>query len=80
MAVLVGEHHLVGRQLPVDVKVRIVPGNSALGLRGIIVVTLILEDGGRAKDRKAVSEATWDKKLTVIFVGEKDREIAAKGR
>ena len=49
--------------LPVDGKVWVIPRYCTFALGGIVVVTLILEDGCFAEDGKTVGKASWYKEL-----------------
>lgn len=68
-----------GVKLPVDAERRVGNRDAAVGLRGIIVVTFVLEHGRGAKHRETVGEAARDEELTVIFGRQLHRHMAAVG-
>lgn len=80
VAILVGEKDFVFVQMPVDVQLRIVPGQSALALRIIEFVAFVLKHGLVAKDRESMCEPLRDKELKVVVLGEFDGIILAIGR
>ena len=67
LQVFLAEYRLFYRYAPVNAKGFILDIDAAVGLGMIEFVTLILEDGGLGEHGKAVSEATRDKELTMIF-------------
>jgi hypothetical protein len=67
MCVLGREYNIWGRYPPVDGECRVIPSYSPLGLRGIIVITLILKDSVGAQHTEPMGEATRDKKHPMIL-------------
>ena len=59
------EQCFVSRNLPVDAEAAVQDANSSVGLWGIEVVALVLEDGGFAEDGKAVGKATRYEELEI---------------
>ena len=76
--ILDGQHNFIGGNLPIDVKRRIIPSYSALTLRMVEIVALILEDSLLTENGKAVGKALRDEELPVIFPGELAGHILSK--
>ena len=53
--------------LPVDAQTFVLDADTAVGLRGVEVVALVLEDGRLAQYGKAVGEAAGDEELAVVL-------------
>ena len=66
--VLVGKDGTVSGDTPVYAEGGIKDGDSAVGGRGVEVVTFVLEDGRWRKDGKTVGKALGDEELTVIIL------------
>ena len=78
--VLLRQYRLVGGDAPVDGEVGVVPGDGALGLRGVEAVALVLEDHLLAQHAEPVGEAPGDEELAVVAPGEFDRHMLSEGR
>ena len=66
--------------LPVDGKVWVIPRYCTFALGGIVVVTLILEDGLVAEHSKAMSKTARNEELAVVVLREHHCNMLAKGR
>lgn len=64
-------------KLPVDAERRVGNGDAAVGLRGIIVVTFVLENGRGAEHRETVGEAARNEELAVIVGRQLHSHMAA---
>lgn len=80
IAVLVGKENLVLVELPIDVELRVVPGDCAFALRVVESVAFVLEDSIVTEDGEAVGETFGDKVLEVVVLGELDRMVVSKSR
>lgn len=80
MGILVGADGLGGVEAPVDGEGGVGDGDAAVGLRMVIVVTLILEHGDVGEHREAVGETPGDEQLAVIFLRQLDGHMLAVGR
>ena len=60
------EYRLLYWYAPVNAKAFILDVDAAIGLGMIELVALVLEDGGLGENGEAMSESSWDKKLTMI--------------
>lgn len=54
------------RDAPVDTECVILDAYAAIVGWGVIVIALVLEDGGLGEDSKAVGEASWHKELKTL--------------
>ena len=64
--------------LPVNIQIRIIPGNRPFSFRMIEIITLVLEDDLFAQHTKTMCEATRNKKLTVIVFCQFNRNMFSK--
>lgn len=70
MLVFLAEDTLCCRDAPIDGEGRVIEGNAAFGLRGIVVVALIDKDCDVAEDSKAVGKAARDEEHAVVVLVE----------
>ena len=63
LQIFLAEYRLLHRYAPVNAKRFILDIDSAIGLRMIELVALVLEDGGFGENGKAVGEATRNEEL-----------------
>lgn len=66
-----------GVKLPVDAERRVGNGDAAVGLRGIVVVTFVLEHCRGAEHRETVGETAGNEELAVILGRQFHRHMAA---
>ena len=69
-SVLLGKQHLVCRYPPVYAKRWDIPSDTALALRGVELVTLVLELGGLAENAETMGKTPRDEELAVVLAGE----------
>lgn len=62
---------------PVNSQSRVGYRDTTVGLRSIIIVAFILENGLVAEHCESVGETTGHKKLTVVFSGKKTGDVAS---
>ena len=78
--VFLAENGLAGVDEPVDAERCVKDRDAAVGLRSVVVVTFILEDGDVGEHGETVGETAGHEKLTVIVFRQLDRHVAAIGR
>ena len=66
LQILFAEYRFLHWYAPVDAKRLVLDIDAAISLRMIELVALVLEDGGLGENGEAMSESSWDKKLTMI--------------
>lgn len=69
-SVLLGKKYLVCRYPPVYAKRWVIPRDRALALRGVEIVTLVLEQGGLAEYAETMGKTPRDEELAVVLAGE----------
>lgn len=70
LQVLVGEKGLRRVDLPVDAEGCVADGDAAVGLRSIVVVTLVLEHSHFAEHRESMRETARDEELPMVLLTE----------
>ena len=78
--VLLRQYRPVGGDAPVDGEVGVVPGDGALGLRGVEAVALVLEDHLVAQHAEPVGETPRDEELPVVVARQLHGHVLAEGR
>ena len=66
--VFVGKDGLIHRNLPIDTKTVIQDADATIGLRGIEVVEIVLEDRNIAQHNKTMVKTMRYKELTMIVL------------
>ena len=77
--VFFGKDYFVGRQLPVDSQVGVVPGNGSLAVGIVKIVTFILKHSLFAQYGKSVGKALGDEELPMAFGREAHGDILPEG-
>ena len=70
VCILGGQDDVCRRELPVDAQGGVVPGDAAFAIRGVVVITLVQEDGFIAEHGKAMGEAAGNEELAVVLCTE----------
>ena len=79
MSILFGEKNLVGRKMPIDTKIGVVPGNCALTLWRIELIALILEYSLFAQNRETVCKSFADEELPMVVLSQLNGHMTAIG-
>ena len=80
LQIFLTKYRLLHWYAPVNAKAFILDIDSAISLRVIEFVALVLEDGSFGENGKAVCESSWNKKLTMIVFGQFHCHILPKCR
>jgi len=78
--VLGGKDDICGGQLPIDAEGGVIPGDTAFAIRGVVVITLVLEDGLLTEHSKAVGKTARNEELAVVLCTEFHSDMLAIGR
>ena len=78
LQVLVAQDSIGHRNTPVNAKRFVLDVDTAIGLRMVELVALVLEDGDIGQDRKTVRETAWDEELAMIIFGQFDGDVLAE--
>ncbi len=77
--VLFREHYFVGRHMPINSQIGIIPSHCTFGLRRIEIVTFILKHCLFAQHRKAMGKTLGYEKLPMALGCQPHRNIVAIG-
>ena len=80
LCVLITQNRLISGYHPIYSEGFVQYADASVGLWGVEVVALVLEDCCLAEDGKAVGKAFGDEELAVVVFGEFDRHVLAVGR
>lgn len=78
LAVFFRDYGVADIRFPVYSKLRVVEGYAVFRLRAVIIVTLVLEFSFRAQQGESVGEASRNKELSLVFVGELHSNVFAE--
>ena len=78
--ILDGQHNFIRGNLPIDVKRRIIPSYSALTLRMVEIVALILENDLRGEHTESMGEPSRQVKHEMVLARELTRHPFPIGR
>ena len=77
--ILLRKDHVIGRDTPIDRQLEIVPCDSTLAVRSVVIIALVLEDHFWREYAEAVCKASGNEELAVITFTQLHGHVLSEG-